>query len=195
MARKVKRRKSATRRGRPKSLPPAAILGAGLVAGILVVLLVQFVIERTRQPDSGLRNLINTSKQQKKPAPAPASSKEKSSRNTRFDFYTILPEIETVVPEQEIEQAKQKKPPATANIRYIVQAGSFSNFGDAAQLKAQLALNGLVAEIQKVEIGNRGVFHRVRLGPYSGLGQVDGVLARLRPMGIKPLVVKLKKEG
>jgi cell division protein FtsN len=51
---------------------------------------------------------------------------------------------------------------------YFVQAGSFQNVGDAEKLKAKLAFSGFEAMIQTANIPDKGVWHRVRLGPYNG---------------------------
>jgi cell division protein FtsN len=50
---------------------------------------------------------------------------------------------------------------------YYVQAGSFQNVSDAEKLKAKLAFSGFEASIQTATIPDKGVWHRVRLGPYN----------------------------
>ena len=62
----------------------------------------------------------------------------------------------------------------------------------ADQLKAKLALQGMQAQIQKVVIEGKGEYHRVRLGPYRRLEDLDAVNQRLRKQGIKALRLKLK---
>jgi cell division protein FtsN len=61
---------------------------------------------------------------------------------------------------------KQASTPSAAGTYYL-QAGSFQNVGDAEKLKAKLALSGFEASLQTVNIPDKGVWHRVRLGPYS----------------------------
>jgi cell division protein FtsN len=114
----------------------------------------------------------------------------------KYDFYTILPEIETVLPDKETSAARKPGGAATpANVSYVLQAASFARFEDADHLKAKLTLNGLVAHIQKIVIEGKGEYHRVRLGPYSNLDELDAADQRLRALGIRGLRLKLKREG
>ncbi len=118
----------------------------------------------------------------------------------RFDFYTILPEMEVIIPDEEIE------PPATANRvpdknpptsgqpaeAYLVQVGSFRNHADADRMKARLALLGLEADIQRVTINNKDTFHRVRSGPFASREEVNRVRSRLSQNQISSIAIKLK---
>ena len=186
----VRRRPSATRRGSKKGLPKWALIGAGLLAGVVIVLLVQFVIDRTGQPDSGLRNLVKRA-QQPKPQPRPKVAKKpvkKPAAKPKYDFYTILTESETVIPDSvETRQIKAEK-----NVSYVLQVGSFSAFADADTLKAKLAFSGLVAHIQKIDVKDKGTFHRVRLGPYSDPQTLDETHRKLKKLAIPSLRLKVK---
>ena len=74
----------------------------------------------------------------------------------------------------------------------MLQVGSFRRFEDAERLKARLALLGVQAGIQKVTTGGGETWHRVRLGPYGDLNQLDRVRGRLKQNGISTLLVKMK---
>ena len=191
---KNSKRRSATRRGKPKPLPTWVMLGIGLIAGIIFVLLIQLVINRTGQPGSGFHNLLDAAKQSQNKHAQQTRVKEKKTKTTKphFDFYTILPEIETVVTESDVK----KLPPGKTgkDVRYILQAGSFSRFQDADRLKANLVLNGLNARIQKVTIEGRGQFHRVRLGPFTSLDSLEVTNQKLKQMGIRPYLLKVKSQ-
>jgi len=50
-----------------------------------------------------------------------------------------------------------------------------------------------VAQIQKIIIEGKGEYHRVRLGPYEKIEQLDATAAQLQKMGIKALRLKVKK--
>ncbi len=111
-----------------------------------------------------------------------------------FDFYTILPEIESVLPEKESKKARaaaSSRP--EEGTRYALQAASLENFNEADQLKAKLALAGLEARIEKVTIEGKGDFYRVRLGPYPRLEDLEAADKQLHQLGIKALRLKLKK--
>jgi cell division protein FtsN len=51
--------------------------------------------------------------------------------------------------------------------KVFLQLGSFQNENEADNLKAKLALLGVEAKIQSVSIPDKGMVHRVRVGPLS----------------------------
>lgn len=112
-------------------------------------------------------------------------------RDGRYDFFTVLPEIEVVVPNREIEQRARENPeqPATtAGGSYLIQAGSFRSSEDAEALKARLAMLGLVARIQRVNVNGES-WHRVRLGPYDTARAADSARRELRQNGFESIVL------
>ena len=109
-----------------------------------------------------------------------------TSERRRYDFFTVLPEMEVVVPEQEIR--KDAETDVTSG-SYVLQVGSFRNAADAERMKAQLALLGLVGQIQTVKV-NDATWHRVRLGPYTSAREVDGLRRRLQENRIDSRVYK-----
>jgi cell division protein FtsN len=134
----------------------------------------------------------------KKPVGAPAKPAKPATQakpaKPRFDFYTILPEVETPLPPREPKKTVQAKPvQPEEGARYVLQAASYSDFEDADRLKARLALTGLEANIEKVTLEGKGDFYRVRLGPYEKLEALDDADRRLAEQGIKPLRLRLKK--
>ena len=110
----------------------------------------------------------------------------------KFDFYTILPELEVAIPEQELINTNKNIPTNTVNQQYMLQAGSFKKFEEADKLKARLALEGIVANIQKVKINPTDTWHRVRIGPLSNIKSLNQTRRRLRNLGIASIVVKNK---
>jgi cell division protein FtsN len=97
-----------------------------------------------------------------------------------------------VLPERRA-RAKPVKAKPEEGVSYILQAGSFAGFEEADQMKARLALAGLVAHIQKIIIEGKGEYHRVRLGPYEKIEQLDATAIQLQKMGIKAIRLKVKK--
>ncbi|MDX1487018.1 MAG: SPOR domain-containing protein [Acidiferrobacterales bacterium] len=195
----AKRRKKTTRRRHKLKIPPHWIqLGLGLAVGIVLTMLVQLVVQRVSTPGSGLRTLFGSSSSGKQAlaTKAPATKTPANTPQPRYDFYTILPEIETVLPEGEPVAASRRAGPARSEgVSYVLQAGSFARFDDADRLRAQLTLNGLTAHIQKVTIEGKGEYHRVRLGPYSDIADLDDADRRLRALGIQGLRLRVKREG
>jgi cell division protein FtsN len=121
---------------------------------------------------------------------APATGEPKKSR---YDFFTVLPEMEVVVPEQELAKKSQPKDAATVQSAdkdsYLLQVGSFRAKSDAEQMKARLALLGITTRIQTVKV-NDATWHRVRVGPVSGARQADAMRKQLADNGIESLVMK-----
>ncbi|HEX9811013.1 MAG TPA: SPOR domain-containing protein [Burkholderiales bacterium] len=181
------RRGTAARR-----LPGWVVLLLGLALGAASVLLVQLVNNRAGSTD-GIAGLFTL---RARPAePAPAKQRGSAPLKPKLDFYTVLPEIETILPERGTRAKTAKAERADADARYILQVGSFGSFADADQLKAKLALQGMAATIQKVTIEGKGEYHRVRLGPYEKLDDLDNAGERLSKLGIKSLRLKVKSGG
>lgn len=170
--------------------PGWLFLLVGIGIGVAGVMLWQMYSHRG-DGRSGLGNLFSSiSKPAEKPVkkePEPAKSPK-----PKFDFYTILPETETVLPERRSKTRAAKAKPEEG-VSYILQAGSFAGFEEADQMKARLALGGLVAHIQKITIEGKGEYHRVRLGPYENIDQLDATAVQLQKMGIKAIRLKVKK--
>ncbi len=135
-----------------------------------------------QQPVAG-----TTSSGQPEPAIADGiSSTDAEQDKPHYDFFTVLPEMEVVVPEQRDDQ---KAPPKTDTGTYLLQVGSFRQAADAEQLKARLALIGIVARIQTVNV-NEATWHRVRIGPVNGARKADALRNQLSDNGIDSLVMK-----
>lgn len=131
------------------------------------------------------------------PPQAPVESEQLSL--PKFDFYKILPEIEVKVPEEELaepsaaedEPGQPAKKAEDAGATFILQIASFQDFNDADQAKAQLALQGVQATIQRVVINGQDVWHRVHVGPYASLKDAQQMRARLTRLGVNAIVLKL----
>lgn len=120
---------------------------------------------------------------------AGVGSEEKTS-GPRYDFFTVLPEMEVVVPDAEI-QARARTPEnddQPGAQQYILQIGSFRESQDAEALKAQMALLGMVAEIQAVNV-NGSNWHRVRIGPLDSARAADTMRRQLAGHGIDAMVL------
>lgn len=119
--------------------------------------------------------------------------RETKPEKPRYDFFTVLPEMEVVVPEQELKDSSKPTtdttpPPANAE-KYLLQVGSFKRSNDAEEMKARLALLGMAANVQTVNVDGT-TWHRVRIGPVSGARAADDYRQRLSNNGIESLVMK-----
>jgi len=85
----------------------------------------------------------------------------------------------TVKKEKKVASAEKKstaKPvkadaPAVSEERYFVQVASFSNVADARKRGLELKRKGYSVVIVKADIPGKGIYHRVRLGPFNSLGK------------------------
>lgn len=190
------KRRSASRRSTGGS--PLGWFGAGLVLGLAgaVFLFYKGYLpapppETTAPgPDAGETAILDDDE--------PILDEEEGPR---YDFFTVLPEMEEVVPQRELsDQARpdateQNEDPdtgtgTTTGEAFVLQVGSFRSATDAEQMKARLALLGSVASIQAVTV-NDETWHRVRVGPVASAREADELRRRLLDDGIDVLVLKV----
>lgn len=179
-------------RGR-RPLPGWVWLLSGLAIGLFVALLVY--LEGRPGPAPSPPGISVTAPERAAPK-AGAEPKQEQDRppKPRFDFYTLLPELEVVIPEGDYtvkDQDTERPAPVEQPGSYILQAGSFRKFEEADRMKATLALLGVHAHIQRVQVNN-DTWHRVRIGPYDNLKTLNEVRARLREHNIETMLVKAK---
>lgn len=114
----------------------------------------------------------------------------KAPEKQRFEFYDILQGKEAPVTEQEVKAA-QKEPTGKLKERFFLQAGSFQTEAEADNLKAKLALMGVEAVIQTANIPDKGVWHRVRVGPFATVEELNKTRASLAKSGVQANLVKI----
>ncbi len=121
--------------------------------------------------------------------PAAAGEEPKKSR---FDFYEMLPAFEVEVTEEEASPAPgTPEPQAVVEPGvYVLQAGSFTRYADADRRRAELALQGIESNIQKVTIGDK-TYHRVNVGPTDDLDELNLLRSRLRAAQIDVLRIRM----
>ena len=108
----------------------------------------------------------------------------------QFDFYTILPEKEVVVPEHEIKtRTREERVGKAKETHYILQAGSFKSFKEADQLRTKLAAMGMESTVQKAKVGSVN-WYRVKMGPYTQMPSINTIRARLRQNGIDVIITE-----
>ena len=179
---------------RRKPAPPWVWMVAGLSIGLFVAFLIYLTSTGGSAPAPRVTEAPLPAEREargvKKEAPAPIPPPPKP----RFDFYTTLPEMEVVVPEEEItgsrkEGVRQVDKPGT----YLLQAGSFRTFEQADRLKAQLALLGLETGIQSVIINEKETWHRVRVGPFRDLNELHKVRVQLKSHKVDAILIRVRE--
>jgi len=230
-----------TRRRKRRPVSPWLGLAAGLLIGVFAAGIAYFKLAappqqpiaappfapQTAEPAANPAPVKEAKQEAKTPAPAPAKP--------RFDFYTILPEMEVVIPEEELagntpssafrpvdppaaaaverepdvsapakpaaaaaaapqsQPQPAVKPAASSGGNYFIQSGSFSTMDQAERLKAQLALLGLNASVQKLTLNKQNTIHRVRVGPFRDYASLNEARAVLRQHGIQGTPVMIRK--
>ncbi len=168
------------------------MLVIGLISGAVLAAL-YFGAQRgdnDSQLGSGLKTLFEKRERptESPTTRSPAAGVQNTAPTAKFDFYTVLPGMERIILDDTDDTSpEQFRKPAS----YMLQAASFGNYEDADRLKAQLALSGFEAKIQKVAIAGKGVYYRVRLGPYTNKRHMKNDKQRLQKLGINGLPLRL----
>ena len=167
------------------------VLGLALAAGVAIYMTnapVPFItrLDKARAaPPQADRNLAETART--------AEAKSGQPERPRFDFYKILPGQEEPVTDRDLRAAAKAPDKAgAAKDVYFVQAGAFQNPADADNLKARLALIGLVSSVEPASLPDRGTWYRVRLGPYSQLEEINRVRSTLAQNGVEASLVRIR---
>lgn len=188
--------RGATRTPPPRQGPAWGQLLAGLTVGLLVAAGVHVYHVASVPPSAVSPPLVTEAEPVVEEAPADSGP--------RFEFYRLLPEMEVAIPDEEIEDlpptaATTPPPPSepatpaapASPASYLLQAGSFQSFNDADRLKAQLALIGIEANIQSVELQGGETWHRVRIGPLSDGSDVTRMKDRLESNGVDSILLRV----
>lgn len=176
-----------TRRSRASKKPAtgpfsARSFGYGTLFGVVLTLGFMALLPTLQdQAESAVPDLRELTRQGKTPPPPP-----------RFEFYTILPEMEVAVPEQ-LPASLDEEPSSTTvdTSRYMLQVGSFRSPGDADRLRAGLLLEDFAATTESVTIDDE-TWYRVRVGPFDSRRKMDATRARLAEQGYRSLMLKLR---
>lgn len=133
-----------------------------------------------------------------KPAAAGTASAAGEGK-ARFEFYKELTDKPDTAAgkktERQVAIASKPAPavkPAEGTGVYFLQEGAYTTADDAEKVKAKLALLGMVANVQPANIPDKGVWYRVRLGPYKNSAEMKEALATLKLNGINAAPIKVQ---
>ena len=168
----------------------------GLVLGLGIALAVAWYINKMPSPF-----LIRTPPSKSEPAKGavvdPGRSGEvtvkKPEAKPRFDFYKILPATEEPATARPQPKDSQKKLAVATKEKFYLQAGAFQGATDADNLKARLALLGIEATIQTTTLPDKGLWHRVRVGPYTSIEELNRTRDTLRQNGVETALIKVRE--
>jgi cell division protein FtsN len=207
------------RRAEPRSrrsTPGWMLFAVGFIAGAFSVGLAWVKLGPAEL--KALTTSLQTAAQPQAAAKVEESPKHAGVPKPQFQFYSLLPEREVMVSEDEVDrrakasssvpsprpapasppgapgaatEAPPAPPAAPADEVLMLQVAAFKARSDAESLKAQLALKGMQAGIESANIKGES-YHRVRLGPYRSIEQLQSARSRLKGSGYDSVVVRLK---
>ncbi len=209
----AKRNSQAQRNGNSRQTPAWAMVLLGVALGAVgsVAVLYGGKIPTLR----GGKNLPQPNPEAvapKESEKALADETAKAAPKNNYDFYSVLPEKEVVIPDSELsakakaeqQRAKQQAqanpadngaappaattPPASGG-RYMLQVTATSDAGAADALKAKLALLGFTAKVYTSTVDGK-TLHRVRLGPFATASETEASKRALAESSISAIPVK-----
>jgi len=204
-------------REREKTAWPAWVwLGIGVLLGLVIsaTVLIKDWAPMLRKKNLPQPNAEATAPKESEQAVADEAGKKPGPPKKQYDFYSVLPEMEVVIPDAELsakaraEQQKQQQamaaaqnnpnaaatppaatPPADANAHYVLLAGSYGDAKTADEAKAKLAMLGIIAKVQTVSVNGR-TWNRVMVGPYANASDTEAAQKTLADAGVKAIPMK-----
>lgn len=187
-------------KSKPKKKPKKAKVNRNIPWGLMLVILVSGVVlgallNGARSGDSqfgaGLKAIFEPTETvtDAEDKAIEALIKNKSTEK-EFDFYTVLPDIEQIMPD-DLPGASPAQ--TNSNYDYYLQAASFRSNADAEKLRARLALKGFKSITQARTSEEKGTLYRVRLGPYADKRKAKTAKNKLQRLGVRPFVFTVKK--
>lgn len=176
----------------------------GLLAGVLISFGVVWYLNKTPLPF-----VEKVTKPEQKtngaqgPVALPGKPGDKPVEPRKFEFYEILEGKKQAVPGATPPPAAAPAPgtaaapvataPATPAGGLYLQVGAFQKVADAEKLKAQLAMLGFEAGVLPVEVPDKGLMHRVRVGPFASPEEMNRARTQLSQQGVSATVVRTKE--
>jgi cell division protein FtsN len=169
------------------------LLGLGIALGVAIYLNKvpgPFVLRpNSAEPASGTMQGIPKSTPKTQVEEHSAQSEEKP----RFDFYNILPgtgDATNDAAKDRVAKDAPRRAPVEPKETFYLQAGAFQSAADADNMKARLALLGIEAVIRTSPTANRGLLHRIRVGPFTRVEELNRIRDTLKQNGIETTLSK-----
>jgi cell division protein FtsN len=152
--------------------------------------------KEVRIPDAEIRAQASAEAQQKQQQQQAAqqqaaAQKAEVAQQQQAAAAANLPKAttQTVTAAPPAPQQQATAAPGAGGSGYLLQVGAFPSAADAEALKAKLALQGFVANVQAVKVGAQ-TYNRVRLGPFKSATDLEGTKQRLQAAGISAIALK-----
>jgi cell division protein FtsN len=174
---------------------------AGLVVGVLAGMLGMGLHQSNKMGRQEIRS------EAEKKAPCPPAEQQQAGTPPKptkdakdFEFYGVLenapvtparPDLEQpLVPPTMAQSPPRDAPPArpptapAASKPFYLQLASFQAAADAEELRARIVLAGAPVIVVAMEIPEKGLYYRVRLGPFASREELAQVKDQLAQSGI-----------
>lgn len=190
------------------------LLGLGIALGVAFFVNKQKspYVDRMNHPVEGVEKPASAKLEDPKPVDAAAKlpAAANPADKPRFDYHQILSDGKDATPKTEkinknqyvthgpipaLPPPAEKTAPDEPGTKYYLQVGAFNNERDADNLKARIALIGLQAEVKAATVQDKGVMHRVRLGPYKTHDEMSRARDELTQNGLPSSVIALKPKS
>lgn len=218
----VARKKPAPKRGASRYQPPAKKSVPGwlwLVAGLVIGGFLVFLA--TLQP-GGEEIKRGQEAARSKEAPKRSAPATDQAAKPKYDFYTLLPESEVILPPEakpqepppvspeeaakidaaraEAALAGQTPPPAPPPTvakappatQFFLQAGSFRKQVDADKVRAEIIMLGHDVRVESVRVRDEN-WYRVLVGPYTSREQLTQAQKALAGSGYSNLLLQQRQ--
>ena len=214
------KKKPAPKRGASRYQAPAKKPVPGwmwLVCGLVIGGFIVFLMNLEPGGDE-IKRAKETSKPKEQPKRSPIATGQ--SVMPKYDFYTLLPESEVILPPEapkpeapppvtpeeaaKIDAARAEAalngkvpppPPTVAKApitQFFVQAGSFRQKPEAEKVRAQIILLGQNVRVENVTVRDE-VWYRVLVGPFADRDQLGKAQKTLSASGYNNLLLQQRQ--
>jgi len=116
-------------------------------------------------------------------------AKKKPDQKPQFDFYSMLPQMDSNPPQKIIAQKPPQASESTTQEKsYLIQAASLTKASDAKRMKAELLLAGFDVDIQLFVKGDK-TWYRVLIGPFKDITVARKQQQQLKTQKIDSLLI------
>lgn len=186
------------------SVAPWTWLVTGLLMGLVIAAVAYlkistFTQDSTTKPPLQAKANAKSAPHPDKNPPAPKAV-AKAPPPPKFDFYTLLPEMEVAVNEPAPPKPAMAPPVAAtedpvlphplAQAKYRLQLASFKRYSDADTLKAKLAMTGHIVEIHSIKLDNGTVWYRVYTPIFTDREQAITLQKELQNQAINSMLLR-----
>lgn len=145
--------------------------------------------KEVRIPDAEISAQARAEQQQKQLAAQQAAQTPPTTTAPTAAPLASKSEISNTISKDITAAPASAVPMPGAGSGYLLQVGAFPNPADADSLKARLALQGFVAQVQTASIEGQ-TYHRVRLGPFQSATELEATKQRLAKAGFNAIALK-----